>query len=342
MAMSPDEYNQVLFERMHSDQRWESQPAKGWSVEDLDVAEIRRTITEAVQRGRLQPQGLQEPAELLRGLGLFQGGVLSRAAVVLFGNTERIRSEMPQCLLRIARFRGVDRTEFLDNRQFHGNAFTLLTNAENFLRETLPIAGRLEAGRIERIDEPLYPPLATRESLVNALCHRDYIGGGVGVAVYADRLEMTSPGTLHFGLTPEKLFAGHESRPWNPLIARSFYLRGIIEAWGSGTTKMVELAISAGLPHPEIEDTGECVTVCFRHGQAMPSQRDESDLSEQQQAILNLLTQSDRALALREIRSQLKPQSDEKRQFRKDLEILKARGLVKPTGRGRGASWKPL
>ena len=119
------------------------------------------------------------------------------------------------------RFKGTDRTEFLDNRQFHGNAFFLLRAAERFLRDSLPIAGRIEEGRVERIDEPLVPPLATREALANALCHRDYsIGGGsVGVAIYDDRLEVTSTGCLHFGLTPEKLFAPHESIPWNPLIA---------------------------------------------------------------------------------------------------------------------------
>ncbi len=340
VAMSADEYNRMLFERMHSEQRWENQPATGWSVEDLDVSEIRRTVTEAVRRGRLEDPGTQEPAELLRGLGLFRDGVLWRAAVVLFGNTEHIEFEIPQCLLRVARFRGIDRTEFLDNRQFHGNAFTLLSNAERFLRETLPIAGRIESDRIERIDEPLYPPLATRESLANALCHRDYsIGGGsVGVAVYDDRLEVTSSGTLHFGLTPEKLFAPHESLPWNPLIARTFYRRGIIEEWGRGTLKIAELTTSAGLPRPEIEDSGGCVTVCFRHGQFMPPQRDISDLTERQRAILELLNQSDRALALREIRSQLGPQTNERR-LREDLAILKTRGLARSTGRGRGARW---
>ena len=143
---------------------------------------------------------------------------------------------MPQSLLRVARFRGLDRMKFLDNCQFNGNAFTFLANAERFLRDTLPIAGRFEQDRFERIDELLYPPLATREALANALCHRDYsIGGGsVGGAVYDDRLEVTSSGSLHFGLTPEKLFAPHESRPWNPLIARTF--------------KMAELTRSAGLP----------------------------------------------------------------------------------------------
>ena len=259
LAMSADEYNRVLFERMHSEQRWENQPAAGWSIDDLDVAEIRRTVAEAVRRGRLEEPVGGEPSDMLRGLGLLRDGVLLRAAAVLFGSMERLEFEMPQCLLRVARFRGTDRMEFLDNRQFNGNAFTLLTNAERFLRDTLPIAGRFEQDRFERIDEPLYPPLATREALANALCHRDYsIGGGsAGIAVYDDRLEITSSGSLHFGLTPEKLFVPHESRPWNPLIARTFYRRGIIEEWGSGTLKMADMASRAGLPVPEIDDDGE-------------------------------------------------------------------------------------
>ena len=35
LVMSADEYNRMLFERMHSEQRWENQPAAGWSVNDL-------------------------------------------------------------------------------------------------------------------------------------------------------------------------------------------------------------------------------------------------------------------------------------------------------------------
>ena len=131
LALSSDEYNRMLFERMHSERRWENQPATGWSIDDLDVAEIRRTVSEAVRRGRLEDPGTQDPIEMLRGLGLFRDGILWRAAVVLFGEAQRIEFEMPQCLLRVARFRGLDRTEFLDNRQFHGNTFALLANARS-------------------------------------------------------------------------------------------------------------------------------------------------------------------------------------------------------------------
>ena len=343
LAMSADEYNRMLFERMHSEQRWENQPAAGWSVNDLDVAEIRRTVAEAVRRGRLEEPVSGEPSDMLRGLGLLRDDVLLRAAAVLFGSTERLEFEMPQCLLRVARFRGLDRMEFLDNRQFNGNAFTLLANAERFLRETLPIAGRFEQNRFERIDEPLYPPLATREALANALCHRDYsIGGGsVGIAVYDDRLEVTSSGSLHFGLTPEKLFGPHESRPWNPLIARTFYRRGIIEEWGSGTLKMADITSSAGLPIPEIEDDGGAVTVRFPHGRFVPQPATSgmSGPEERRETILALLEGVEDGLTRQELHARLGPEVSE-RQVRRALSELKNGGLVVSTNRGPLTRWR--
>lgn len=358
VEMRADEYQRMLFERMHSEQRWENLPADAWTVDDLDANEVRTTVEEAVRRGRLEDPGTRDPQDLLRGLGLFRDGIVWRAAVALFGNEKRIRSDFPQCLLRVARFKGTDRTEFLDNRQFHGNAFSLLRAAERFLRDSLPIAGRIEEERFERIDEPLFPPLATREALANAFCHRDYsIGGGsIGVAIYDDRLEITSSGSLHFGLTPEKLFAPHESLPWNPLIADAFYRRGLIERWGRGTLRMAELTTEAGLPIPEIEDAGGCVRVRFRHeltpvriagvgetkvgGSATVSveRRHSHDLDSRQIAVLEVLDRADAPLPLREILARLMPPV-EKRRVGKDLAVLKSRGLADSSGHGRGARW---
>ena len=338
--MSTEEYNQMLFERLHSEQRWENQPAKDWSVDDLNQAEIRRTIEESINRGRMEDPGTRQPEDLLRGMGLVKDGTLLRAAVVLFGSEERIEAEWPQCLLRVARFRGIDRTEFVDNRQFHGNAFSLLGRAERFLRENLPVAGRIAPNLFERIDDPLYPLGALREALANAFCHRDYsIGGGsVALGVYDDRLEVTSSGTLHFGLTTEQLFGPHESLPWNPLIARIFYRRGFIEQWGRGTLKMVELTTSAGLPRPEIEDASGCVTVRFRPSHYIPPQRVGRDLTEQQREILTVLDQNVRGLALRELLPLL-GLSAYPRRVREDLAVLRALGLVGVSGHGRGARW---
>jgi ATP-dependent DNA helicase RecG len=62
----------------------------------------------------------------------------------------------------------------------------------------LPVSGRIEAGVFERVEAPLFPPVALREALVNAFVHRDYSipGGAVSVAIYDDRLEIWSDGRL--------------------------------------------------------------------------------------------------------------------------------------------------
>lgn len=162
----------------------------------------------------------------------------------------------------------------------------------------------------------------------------------MGVAIYDDRMEVTSSGSLHFGLTPEMLFEPHESLPWNPLIARTFYRRGMIEEWGRGTLKMAEVAIAAGLPHPEIADRGGGVTVRFWSGRPARSRTSDGDLTEQQRAILELLHESAFALALREIRSELAAVSSD-RLLRRDLAVLRDRGLIRVEGHGRGARWRP-
>ena len=193
------------------------------------------------------------------------------------------------------------------------------------------------------MDEPLHPPLATREALANAFCHRDYsIGGGsVGVAIYDDRLEITSTGGLHFGLTAQALFEPHESQPWNPLIARAFYLRGIIESWGRGIASMVDLTNRAGLPNPEIEEIVGGVVVRFRPSRYVPPQRVAHDLSERQRLILAALDESPSGLPLRGVVERLDGTAT-RRQVQFELRLLRSLNLADYVGRGPGAKWKRL
>ena len=50
--MPRDAEDQMFLERVHGEQRWENQPAVGWSVDDLDLAELQRTVDESIRRGR--------------------------------------------------------------------------------------------------------------------------------------------------------------------------------------------------------------------------------------------------------------------------------------------------
>jgi ATP-dependent DNA helicase RecG len=340
VVMPQDRYERMLLERMHASARWENRPAQGLGIIDLDEGEIKRTIDASIASGRMEDPGTRDITELLTGLNLIYNGQLLNAAVVLFGKANRLLPNYPQCLLRMARFRGRDKTEFIDNRQEVGHAFDLFQRAQRFMRDHLPVAGRIVPNLFERVDDPLYPPAALREALANALCHRDYsIGGGaISVGIYDDRLEISSIGTLPFGLTPADLTRPHQSRPWNPLIANVFYRRGIIESWGRGTIKMAELTEQAGLAPPEFEVAAGEVTVRFRPTRYVPPMRVGHDLSPLQRDLLEVLERIGPA-SLSQVMHVL-PTSTPEPTVKENLRVLKLLDLTDHNGKmGRNSRW---
>lgn len=337
--MEQETYEQRLVESRDPRRRWEARPASNIGVGDLDASEITRTINAAIDRGRMEEPGTRDPEDLLRGLGLMHDGQVLNAAVVLFGEDPLFMPDYPQCLLRMARFRGTTKSEFEDNRQVRGNAFKLFQQAQQFLREHLPIASEVRSDEMEREDAPLYPMEALREALANALCHRDYglQGGSIGVAIFDDRLEITNTGTLPPGITIEELTEPHTSQIRNDLIADTFYRRGIIEQWGRGTVKMVELTEEAGLVPPEFEERGGEIVVRFRPVHYVPPTRIEHDLSDLQREILKTVAKAKEA-SLSDIMNALGdvPQ----RTVQDNLQTLRSLDLVELEGRGRGARWR--
>jgi ATP-dependent DNA helicase RecG len=279
------------------------------------------------------------PDDLLKGLNLIHDGRLLHAAVVLFAKSNKLLPNYPQCLLKMARFKGREKTQFVDNRQEYGNAFELLLRGQRFLRDHLPVAGRVVSGLFERKDDPLYPPEALREALANALCHRDYAAGGssVSLAVYDDRLEIASTGPLPFGQTSQELMKPHPSRPWNPLIANVLHRRGIIESWGRGTLRMAELTQWAGLVAPEIEAGVNEVTVRFRATAYVAPARVAHDLSGLQQSLLEALADLGPS-SLSEILRRL-PRGVSRRTVQDNLRLLLQLDMVDLRGERRWARW---
>ena len=134
----------------------------------------------------------------------------------------------------------------------------------------------------------------------------------------------------------EDLYRPHESLLWNPLIAGVFYRRGIIEAWGRGTIKMTELTERAGLPRPEFHETSGAFVVRFTPSRYLPPTRVGHDLTDQQKAILQLLSESG-GLALSEIHRRLGRGA--LRSVREDLAFLNQLGMLDLSGHARGARW---
>ncbi|MGH7134635.1 MAG: RNA-binding domain-containing protein, partial [Pirellulales bacterium] len=230
-AATADDINRLIQDRVVSDEHWEQKPAVGMTIEDLDETEIERTIRHATEAGRFDAS-VTGHDDALRRLNLIVDGRPIQAAVVAFG--AQVMPWYPQCSVRLARFRGVTKDEFIDQRMVSAHAFRLLDGASGFLKQHVPIRGTFAVNDLVRQDQPLYPILALREALVNALCHRDYAipGGAVSVAMFDDRLEIASTGTLPRGLSMADLKRDHFSQPRNPVLADLFYRRGLIELWG--------------------------------------------------------------------------------------------------------------
>lgn len=262
--MSQERYESLLLERAHSRRRWENREAEEVTLRDLDREEVLRIVEAARSTGRLVgPVGRSLP-KLLDRLGVRSKRKILRAAVVLFGKT--FLPNYPQCELRLARFRGTDKTEFLDQRQMRGPAFKLLEEAELFCQRHFPLPGRIDPGRLQRVDRPLIPPGAMREIVVNALIHRDYTiaGGAVSLAIFDDRVEVWSAGRFPSGITAESLKRPHPSVQRNPIIAEVFHRAGLIEKWGRGTNRVVEMCRAVGSAPPEFAAIAGAALVTFR------------------------------------------------------------------------------
>ncbi len=339
-VMPREVYERKIIEKVHRVHRWENEPATGFTIEDLDHEEIQFVINESIRRGRMDEPRSRSVRDILQGFNLINEGRLLNAAVVLFAKREKLMPFYPQCLLKMARFRGRDKNGLIDdNRQFIGNAFAVYTQAQRFILNHIPIASRFVPNVFERIDEPLYPTAALREAIANAICHRDYSisGGSISIAIYDDRLEISSTGVLHFGLTPADLSRPHASKLWNPLIAHAFYRCGLIETWGHGTLKIIELTTQAGLVPPTFEENVGEVIVQFNPTKYVAPSQITHPLTPLQKSLLESLGTSGSA-TLAEIRDFIS-ESVADRTIQANLAFLRDLNMVTTTGRGRSARW---
>lgn len=111
------------------------------------------------------------------------------------------------------------------------------------------------------------PPEAIREAIVNAVTHRNLLDRAcVQVAIYDDRVEITSPGMLYGGSTIEQIKKGG-SKIRNRCIAEIFSRMQLIESWGTGIRRRVASCREYGIREPGFMEIGDS----FRVGLYRPS-----------------------------------------------------------------------
>ena len=93
----------------------------------------------------------------------------------------------------------------------------------------------------ERIAKTLVPREAFREAIATALVHRCWdVRANIKVGMFADRIEITSPGGLPAGITEELYLAGGPSVARNPILANVFFRLGHIERFGTGIPRILD------------------------------------------------------------------------------------------------------
>lgn len=169
----------------------------------------------------------------------------------------RFRFAKIQCAL----FKGENRAVFVDRREFDGPVYDQIEEAYQFVLKHINLGATIDG--IVRKDRYELPPESIREAIINSVCHRCYLDHScVQIAIYDNRVEITSPGMLYGGLTMEQAIAGR-SKIRNVCIAEVFSRMGIIEQWGTGIQRMIQGCREYGVREPEFIDMGDAFRVNF-------------------------------------------------------------------------------
>lgn len=187
----------------------------------------------------------------------------SNGAVLLFA--DHYREFFPDAIIRLGRFLGMDKSQIIDQQDLEMPISTAVEPIIAFIRRHTSLAA--EIGEIRRKDIPQYPPAVIREAVINALLHTDYSikGSSIQIAIFDDRIEITNPGCLPFGLSFEAALSG-VSQLRNRVIGRVFRELNLIEQWGSGLGRMINICEQQGIPRPKFEELGNFFRTTLYHG----------------------------------------------------------------------------
>jgi ATP-dependent DNA helicase RecG len=190
------------------------------------------------------------------------------AGLLMFGdNPQRF---FPQLRLTFVQFFGQSESElpptgerFLDNRSFEGRLPEIAQEAVTYILTRIRQAGLIQG--LLRRNIPEYPEVSIREAVVNALAHRDYgnsvRGTQVQVRLFADRLEIQSPGGLFGAVTVENIDTEQSNR--NAVLMRLLEDARVSENRGTGIQAMISALRQAQLSLPKFEDRRSSFWVTF-------------------------------------------------------------------------------
>lgn len=154
----------------------------------------------------------------------------------LFTNTALLLSDQCPPFAKAALFDDDERNVFVRREEYTGSILKQLDDAYAFLDSNNRFRTHMEG--LRRVDYYDYPAIALREALVNAFAHREFaLSGPTLVSVMPSSVEIVSLGGLPLGIEYPDLEA-NISMPRNKLLATILFRLEVIEAYGTGITRM--------------------------------------------------------------------------------------------------------
>lgn len=236
---------------------WESQTGN-FTENDINEETVRNFVRFAVSKGRIPAIPNNESVlSILDKLSLIIDGKITNAGILLFGKNPQ--KAFINSNIRVGAFKGNDSTTIVSDRIIDGNLFEQVIKAEEAIKFCINVNYSITGETSERKEIWDYPLSAIRETLLNAIVHRDYFdrSSPIQIKVFKDWLWFFNPGNLVEDITIDSLKSSHPSKPRNPLIANVFYRAGLIEQFGSGIDRIMHACHTEIIPEPEfIEECG--------------------------------------------------------------------------------------
>ncbi len=199
--------------------------------------EIGNLNLDSFKQQFLEKTGQAVSTQVLAKLGLVrseQGHKFPTNALVLLSDDELHYQLYPYAKIECALFKGVIPGNFIDQKTISGNVGLQAEQAYQFVLRHIS-QGTTDYQGVYRKDRWEYPIISIREVIRNAVIHRDYslTGKDIKIAVFDDKVEITSPGKLLPSVDFSLMEAG-QSDIRNKVLAPVFKKFGIIEQWGNG------------------------------------------------------------------------------------------------------------
>lgn len=215
-------------------------PCLDATIDDIDLAAFKQIyLPKAFPEDILKADKRNIECQM-QALGYFNTkfNCPTYAGIIMFGlNPERF---MPGCYVQYIRFDGLTRAGKIKSEyKFSGNLIKILSQLDTFVdasitnRRPVPISALREESVVD------YPHWATRELLMNAVCHRDYESNGpVQFYQYDDRIEIMNPGGLYGNATPENFPYVNDYR--NGVVAEGMKVLGFVNRYSRGVQTVQE------------------------------------------------------------------------------------------------------